>query len=646
MPSFASQFSKSFSHVLWETDKKSLDLIQFLSNASMMMLIESFLGSYHGRMMRLICCILMLQSLCIMGCQKDPGTVIQELFPPRLTSIFSVSSNGNDVAFRVVDDKTYELHVLNLQSGKDRILRKGLAVLTGGRFSPDGRYFAIFEEQEKRGWFKLLVFNSKPPGEIIFESAGKSGVPDMKWSANSNHIAFFEEGESSRHPILVSLKTVTEKRLPQIQPFSRHVLALSPDATQILFSSNPERLAVFNLVNGSESQVMLPEGLKVYKIFSFLRKGGYVVVGRRGKNRKQTLFTIDTAQQWRKRRLLHIGEIESISAYSPRLLAVTYRRNLRVKLSVMNGASVRPESQEQGMAFPVGWASHGQRLFYTWESHRSTPSLRQVTIATNKRRGISVSNLDFKTYPIRFETHTFGLSNGRPVYGVLFLPQCPNIPRGAVIYLHGANPTAVKDQWLPEIASFNAMGWIVVGLNYAGSSHYGESHERLGEKVTMDDLADEMHVTEKFLERRFAVPIERTIFIGFSAGAGIALHTGFLMTQGLYGIVDLSGPSFYYTSEIIKKARVNWVHAFVGEHDTKLSSKVSTINSLIEIESSPSPELAVTVLKDEGHIFYRQKSWKILVGQVYDKLSQDGLVDAECVSEFNKTIEMHAIQQN
>lgn len=99
-----------------------------------------------------------------------------------------LSPNGKQLLFTVNPSEFAEAHLLNLETGEDRLLEMGEAAF---RFSwaPDGSKFSMLVENYGQGPNSARVYQADGSGERILEEGGQYGL-SASWSPDSQRLTY------------------------------------------------------------------------------------------------------------------------------------------------------------------------------------------------------------------------------------------------------------------------------------------------------------------------------------------------------------------------------------------------------------------------------------------------------------------------
>src|SRR5581483_360999 len=100
----------------------------------------------------------------------------------------SWSPNGHEILFTSFRDGRPKLYVMDVASGRDRVLLEGPGLTNGGRFSPDGDLIAASREESKGDSEIVLIDRG---GSIVRRLASHGGIDvSPTWSPDGHQVAF------------------------------------------------------------------------------------------------------------------------------------------------------------------------------------------------------------------------------------------------------------------------------------------------------------------------------------------------------------------------------------------------------------------------------------------------------------------------
>jgi len=141
--------------------------------------------------------------------------------------------------------------------------------------------------------------------------------------------------------------------------------------------------------------------------------------------------------------------------------------------------------------------------------------------------------------------------DGQEIQGLLYAPQVPAwraAPAGlppAILRVHGGPTAQVRASFSPDVQFFATRGYVVLDVNYRGSTGYGRAYmEALRGQWGVHDVEDVISGARYLVEQRLADP-GRLVILGGSAGGFTVLRA--LATQPhffkagvcLYGVSNL-----------------------------------------------------------------------------------------------------------
>ena len=596
-------------------------------------------------------------SLCLAlffsACSSPPlPPQLERIFKDQERAIFSVSSDERFLAYRKTGPASYELWLHDLQRQKADRLLESEGSITTARFSPNGRYLSVFVENGFSEKYRIMIFDAaKSPPVKVLESENEVTGTQLSWAPRSTFAAYKTSKDKNAALVLLFPGTGSIREAAGF-PADVSRFAISQNEREILMLTTAGQLLVYDWKRQESAALKIPRYHRVVDIFALPKSPGYLLHTKHSNGRRASLlvYAVNRSsvvslrpERCRGRgpvRLSAPTEIESPLPSSNKRIALTYRQGLSQTLAVFerNPGSSRFHRTETsikgGIAFPVAWSIDGRRLFSTWESHNTPPQLVRLTQRERNWRHekVNMPGSSGGAYPFEFKSEVLGSLAGSPVYGAIYAPACSAEVKGALIYLHGANPQAAKDQWLPFVAAFNSVGWAVVGLNYAGSSFYGPEHERLNAVNPNRSTPRELPVAKEYIERTWGLGSDRVIIMGLSAGIAVGLYSAFVLGEPYYGIIDVSGAiSYYHPNFNADSLRVGWIQTYQGQYDRLLSGKDALVRSFSGRTTGAAPNVTSTVVPNERHVFFRPSTWRLIVGNAFRRLSRDGLLGDECL---------------
>lgn len=130
---------------------------------------------------------------------------------------------------------------------------------------------------------------------------------------------------------------------------------------------------------------------------------------------------------------------------------------------------------EPGVASDPCITRDGQHLIGSFQSPALPPAVTRWNIRTGRRQALSPPPAAIRFGSVNWELQWVPDTEGRSIPEWVFSPCGPG-DVGTVLYLHGGPGGQLNQIYEPVIAALAGTGWTVRGMNYPGSSGYGQQY--------------------------------------------------------------------------------------------------------------------------------------------------------------------------
>ncbi len=154
--------------------------------------------------------------------------------------------------------------------------------------------------------------------------------------------------------------------------------------------------------------------------------------------------------------------------------------------------------------FPIDWSEDGSTFIFLTTNDRDPGTFYVFRATENRLIAVLELGAHLKDRPLARTTPAeFPSRDGQKIYGYVTRPTESNGPAPLLVNVHGG-PMA-RDSWRFDATNqfFATRGYIVLQVNYRGSSGYGAAYQNAGllarlDTVVIDDIADAArHLIEK-----------------------------------------------------------------------------------------------------------------------------------------------------
>jgi dipeptidyl aminopeptidase/acylaminoacyl peptidase len=529
---------------------------------------------------------------------------------------------------------------------------------------------------------KRILARAKPEGSsdsglVVIDAETQKIIQTLKWSDPMIHVLWRPDGKSVsffsqetrtnlRHLIVWNLNDGTTREIPIPTTFNQPHVLWSPDGSKLAFSQETKAIAVVSADQATQP-IIFPGKFAIFVWSSDSQQLALVpddeshqivVVDSSSRQLIQRITTSTSGKlidiSWNPRKnLLLLVELKDGSRYvvecdpakgTERTL-FSWNMDLRspawlppgqgyIFQRLQNGTGdlfigserdgVEPRRLPlDGISDYRGLLPDGKNLVVT---HRSAGpvELLKVPLGENKPEVLATANLSALGTVSPEQTFVSSFDGMKIPLLVWRSPNSNQKSRAVVVRVHGNLHGAEDPVWQEDIQMYLKHGVDFIGVNYRGSSGYGNVFEKAGSD---EQRARDVIAACDYARSVLGAPYDRIVVLGHSNGATIALAAGLLQPthMGVLVIASLSGPPRGWQGFGFTRQGGLRVLAFHGQNDRIVPPILA--QQFIEKAFGPDALAPVDehwyVLKDEDHVLHLDSSWAVVHSMI---LRQLGLI--------------------
>ncbi|WP_022945315.1 prolyl oligopeptidase family serine peptidase [Pseudoalteromonas ruthenica] len=476
------------------------------------------------------------------------------------------SPDGTRIAFTSSRSGSLQVHMHWLAQDKTALLSQLPKPVRDLTWSPDGTQlaFTMTVPQGPSDFVKSVKLPKKPKGADW--SKPVTVIDKARYQADGQGFLT----PSFRHVFVLPAEGGAPRQLTQGDYQHYGPLAWSPDATQVVYASDKHpdweyrttELDLYGVGVGTYSTTQLTDlpGRETHPQFShdaqqlaFLSRGNAAIpyvntelslLNLKSGAVKSLTSALDRAvghYQW-------AGKGDFVIQYDDRgqrkLATLTHAGNITERVSSVAGTSIgRPYvsgefsmANNGALAFTQGSAERPADLGYF---HR------------NKQRTLTALNEDLLGHKTLGQVHELTVESQfdrEPIHGWYITPPDFDTTKQypLLVEIHGGPHLAYGPSFSAELQRYAAAGYVVVYMNYRGSTSYGKDFALLldGKYSSKEDFADHNSAVDALIAKGFID--KNNLFIAGGSAGGIA---------AAYAI----GLSDRFNAAAITKPVINWV---------------------------------------------------------------------------------------
>ncbi|MFY8275366.1 S9 family peptidase [Pseudoalteromonas sp. SSDWG2] len=476
------------------------------------------------------------------------------------------SNDGSRIAFVSDRSGSSQLHMLWLEQNKSALLTQLPKSISNLTWSPDGTQlaFTMNVPEGKSDYVKSVKMPSKPKGATWSEPV--KVIEKARYQADGR--GFLEPSFS--HIFVVPADGGAARALTHGEYQHTGPLSWSPDSQAVVFSSDQHPqweyrtteadLFTVNLKTGEQTQLTQLPG-REYKA-TFSKDGESLAFISRGNepvpyvNSQLTLLDLNSGNT----KVIGANLDRSISDYAwtgkgdfvvqyddfgrRKLATMTHKGKVSELSDALSGTTLgRPYISGQFTMAKSG------AIAYTHGSSERPAELAMLN--KGKSRVVSAINEDILGHKTLGEVHEFTVKSqfdGQSIQGWYITPPDfdDNKKYPLIVEIHGGPHLAYGPHFTAELQRYAAQGYVVMYMNYRGSTSYGTDFALLldGKYSSEEDFADHNSGVDALIEKGFID--SNNLFIAGGSAGGIA-------TAYAIGLTDR------FNAAAITKPVINWL---------------------------------------------------------------------------------------
>lgn len=503
-------------------------------------------------------------------------------------------------------DTEFEVRIVSRSNGKIiASMRSPDSQLALG-FSADGKLISYLSCRGGDRRFQPYIFDISKNSTFALNAphTGSAARP-IRWAAPGRHLAYCRVAKQTD-------LVVVDLAIPE---GAAHV-ALNDMATNADFCWSPDGSMVATARRGNEGAIWL--GGKDGTNFGLLpvAQGGEVrevewspdgksilSTARRRGGEYTELFEVDIESGAVARRLSLDGDISDphfVSSGSRLLFQLNTKGHLRLISSARDGTDRLSFATFTGKPIVRGFSRSGEFVYIVNVGLHSPPILYEARIDGTLSSELYAT--PEHTSSVVADRVQIIAKDGIRVPGYIWSGQSK---LGVLVLVHGGPLQQELPVWDAHTQMAVRAGYVVIAVNYRGSTGYGASYESTSGDPVLDILAArDLAVTKLGISPR------NVFFHGISYGTLLAAEAAAREPDMCGGAVLLSlvrplGPSPPLRRPPRKLA------AFHGANDNLLPPELThgVLEHFFGKKALMPPDRTLTILDDEGHHFHKLQSW-------------------------------------
>lgn len=568
---------------------------------------------------------------------------------------YDLSPDGKELLF--VNDKDGYSTIFKMKTvgGVPTQVTGQMQSFSNPRWSPDGK--KIVCESEDQIW--VMDADGRNPKKLTEHGAG---AKHPRWSPDGKTIAYYSRRKGWNQIWLMDADGGNKRRLIHI-PNDFSSIAWSPDGKLIAASVEDmdnlydSHIYVFP-VDGSEPRKITPDNGCYDWEPRFTSDGKYIVfLSNRDGWDHLWRMNPDGSNPVKLSR----GNYEHEDVFpSPDGKWVAYRRDVKgtrqlMVVSIDGGEPIRVNSSQKGIVFIESWSPDSKKIVAQFGSPVEPWGLWIYDVESRKGKNVVssfVQGLKKSDFP-QPEYVSFKARDGLTIHG--YLLKLDKLEKGkkypAIVYSHGGPTWQFGYRWRPFLAYLVQEGYIVLGIDYRGSTGYGVKFQKANDgEWGNKDMFDHVDA-KKYLASLDFIDPEKIAVYGGSYGGYMTLCCmtraagEFACGIALYGDSDIA-ESYKHgdrpgrldlkmqmgdpeeNEEIYKRGSpVNYVENVQdpiliqhGKEDMRVVPLMSEL--MIEKLKIEGKFYKAKFFEDEPHGFYKPENLKVSYQMIYDFLEK------------------------
>lgn len=518
----------------------------------------------------------------------------------------TASPDRSRVLIKHKTDDQFVLRVIDRKTGSVLARHQSADTQMALTWRPDGKAIAFLAARGGDRRYRLHLWDLSGPPRVLPTPITRSAGLPLRWSPTSHHLAYVDTN-ASRLIVVDVASGRWEVAAEDVSP--RGGFAWSPTGDSLVVARRRGGLVVASRRGTVARQIAAPEGRTIRAVA--WAPDAFYVAARGPADEHERIVRIDAGTAATKTLSRPSGDVSDIEAVGG---AVVYSVRARgdkwlERIDQQGGHIIGPR---RGRANLRGMDAERRVLFVHHVARDRPGALFALDMTTKKltalwdRRGSDRAALG-RAVSIP--------SAGATIPAFLYEPDGKRRSK-AIMWIHGG-PRLHRDRaWRAEIQAAVRAGFVVLDVNYRGSTGYGQRFERMADAQPRAARVADIVAAAQFLARRGSTNI---VAIGSSYGAALLADVVAAHPTQFAGGILVSTPRLLSTVRRAPATSTRVV-AFHGGNDNVLSPR----SAWRQLKRRFGPTTPFHVLPNEGHQFHQVASLARLWATAFHLLSEGG----------------------
>lgn len=524
----------------------------------------------------------------------------------------SVSPDGRYLLLKYLDSTSFELRIIDRAASRVVYRHHSTDRQMDPVWRPDSRAIAFLEDRDGNQEYRVAVWDLAT-GSIRRLAAPPTQALCLAWSPDGSELAYVEQRALGGSRILVltfpAQNTPTRALVSNLS--HRMLLAWSPDGKAIATTlAGRESGLLIVPLDGQPQYIGLAPDAEVRAVAWLADRRWLVAALQDNHAEVPDMVAIDIYTRERRQIVSAGGDVTMLT---PVARGFAYQvtaggRSFTVLSRDPAGTNFLSLGHIGGSTLFGGMSADGDTVFSIHLDGTLPPAFAAVPLRnpTEWHEQKFATDLDaaLPAQPVRL-TAADGLSI--PAY--LWSPNGAPAQKHALILVHGGPALQTMATWDGGIQTAVRAGFVVLALNYRGSTGFGASYEQRGDDL--DGQVGDVIAACEYAHRELHVATPHIVLWGHSYGA-------LLVSRAVATRPDIAGrailislvPDGDQDAVPPRGAHVPSIYLFQGAHDALASAAVARKQLRGVFGGVPYREPFEThIIEDEGHSFRRLRSW-------------------------------------